>query len=500
MARSDVIKLELRSALEKRAAAVTALDALRTKAAEKDSDVTAEQVREAQAARDAFDGPIDTLREQLAEAQAEEARDAELGALLGTIPAQPGQRGPPAGSAAVLPGAERDVQMGAEPRTYSEHNNVSGERVSFFQDAYRAQFQSDTRSQERINRHRREVEVEREQAGQQDRATTTGSYAGLVVPQYLTDMVAPVLRNGRPLANMANRHQLPDRGMSLIIPRGTTGATTAVQATENTALSNTDEAVANLTVPVVTIGGQQDVSRQALERGEMIDAFVYNDLARAHAANVDTQVISGTGASGQMLGVLNTAGIGAATAFGAAATITNVNLKIAGAITAVTSAGSGIYPKCLIMSPRRWGWFLGQVDGSGRPVVVANQVANFNAAAIVTKPGETSADGNPINGGYFVGMHSSGLPVLVDLNMPLTVGTNNEDLILAADLYEYHLWEEGDGAPKELKFEQTNGGALTTKLVVYSYAAFTAGRYPAATAKVGGLDTTGSNGLFAPTF
>ncbi len=100
-----------------------------------------------------------------------------------------------------------------------------------------------------------------------------------------------------------------------------------------------------------------------------------------------------------------------------------------------------------------------------------------------------------------MGIHSSGLPVLTDLNVPTAVGaaTGGEDLVFASDTTEYHLWEEGDGRPTELKFEQTTGGSLTTKLVVYSYAAFTAGRYPGATGKIGGLDTT-TNGQVAPAF
>jgi hypothetical protein len=109
-------------------------------------------------------------------------------------------------------------------------------------------------------------------------------------------------------------------------------------------------------------------------------------------------------------------------------------------------------------------------------------------------------DPDPINGATFIGMHSSGLPVITDLNIPTNVGTLNEDVILVLDTQEMHLWEDGDGMPKQLSFEQTAGNNLTTTLVVYNYAAFTAGRYPAATGKVGGVDGTGGNGLIAPTF
>jgi hypothetical protein len=97
-----------------------------------------------------------------------------------------------------------------------------------------------------------------------------------MVPQYLVDQAALVARAGRPFANTCMGLQLPDQGMSLIIPRGTTGAATAIQATENSSVQNTDEVWANLTVPVATIAGQQDVSRQSLERGTPgIDQLIY---------------------------------------------------------------------------------------------------------------------------------------------------------------------------------------------------------------------------------
>jgi len=480
----EAVRAAISAAITARAAAQAGLDTVRNNAAS-----TAEEITAATAARDAHDSEIDRLTAREAEIVADEKRQTELETLQSRV--QPGT------------GAQRQMArpgdgVQREARTYTELTNQR-DKISFFQDAYRATVRMDAQARARIDRHADEVRVD--QSEQFERAVTTGSFGGLVVPQYLTDMAAPLLRFGRPLANASNRHQLPERGMSLIIPRATTGSATAVQATQNTALQNTDMAVTDLTVPVVTIGGQQDVARQALERGEHVDTFIYGDLARAHAANVDNQIINGSGSSGQMLGILNTSGISAATAYGAAITPTLFNLKVAGQITAVTSAGAGIWAKCLVMHPRRWGWLLGQVDTAGRPIVTANSIANFNAIANVTSPGQISADPDGINGYHFVGMHSSGLPVLTDLNIPTAVGaaTGGEDVTLASDLTEYHLWEEGSGLPTELKFDQTTGGSLTTKLVVYSYAAFTAGRYPLATGKIGGLDTT-TNGQVAPSF
>jgi HK97 family phage major capsid protein len=427
----------------------------------------------------AISGQVDTIDAEIAELKREMDSDEQLANLQ--------KRSEPA---ADLPAYDQVARVGSEPRTYSRESSANG--ASFFRDAWGFE-KGDVHARERIERHAREVKVHKELS---ERATTTGSFGGLVVPQYLVDMAAQTLRNGRPLANVVNRHQLPAQGMNLVIPRGTTGASAAPQTAENTAVSNTDEAWADLTVPIRTISGQQDVSRQALERGSGVDQLIYSDLARAYMANVGTQVISGTGASGQVLGILNTAGISSASAFGAAVSATNLNSKIAGASVAVWSAGQGIAADVLVMHPRRWGWLTGQVDTTGRPIVQANANIAFNTAAVGSATGDELGN-SPTP---FVGVHSSGLPVLLDLNIPTNVGTNLEDVLLAVDSDELHLWEDGDGMPRQLSFEQTAGGSLTTKLVVYGYVAFTAGRYPQAVAKVGGLDATAGNGLIAPVF
>lgn len=449
------------------------------------SETEAQVVADAQTARAAIDAEVETLKAQRAEYVAEQERDAAADKLQREF--QPG---------ADKPAYDKVARTGQEPRTYTRAKDRSGE-ARFFSDAFNAQ-RGVAAARERIERHGQEVMVEREMS---ERALNTGGIAGLTVPQYLVDMAAPVLRAARPIANVCAHHELPDSGMSLVIPRGTTGGSAAAQNGENTAVSNTDEVWANLTVPVVTAAGQAPVSRQVLERGEQMDEIIFGDLGRAHASVVGNYIVNGSGASGQPLGILNTAGIGAATAFGAAATAANFGLKVAGASYNVTSQGAGLFPKFLFMHPRRWAWMTGLVDSANRPIVEVSNTGLYNALAQILKAGQISADGdNFFTAAEVIGTHNSGLPVITDLNIPTNVGTNSEDVVLAADTNELHLWEDGDGMPRQLSFEQTAGNNLTTTLVVYSYLAFTAGRYPGATAKVGGLDTVAGQGLIAPTF
>ncbi|MFG3418739.1 phage major capsid protein [Micromonospora sp. NPDC048063] len=382
-----------------------------------------------------------------------------------------------------------------EERTYTREKTARGES-SFFADAYRAQFMGDQAAAQRLGRHSTEQAVEGE--GVQERATTTGSFAGLVPPQYLVDLYAPVQRNGAPLANLLDSLPLPPTGMTVSIPRATTGAAAASQATENSALQNTDEVWADLQVPVRTIGGQQDVSRQSLERGTPgIDLIVFRDLAAAYYSELDRQIIAGSGASGQMLGITNTVGISQASAYTAAATAQTFYTKTAGVLAAVAGAGTEIVPEFWLMHPRRWYWLTAQVDSQGRPLAVPLANGPGNALAVNTYPGGTSAD-NGQQPPRPVGIYH-GLPVYLDANVPTSVGTGPEDQVIAGDPSKGYLWEDNGGVPRQLKFEQTLGQNLTIKLVLFNYAAFTAGRYPAAFGVAGGNSGAGF-GQVAPTF
>jgi HK97 family phage major capsid protein len=483
----EQIRQRIRELLEQRAQHEHTVQQVRA-AVGADATPTPEQASTLRAARDAIvgiDAELDQAQAALTECLEEQTRNANAAALRASL----GQGGRPEGGARIT----------SEERTYTREKDRRGE-ASFFADAFRATQRGDAQARQRLERHDQELRVEGEAL--ETRAVNTGSFGGLIVPQYLVNLAARVIRNGRPFANSVTRLPLPEQGMTLTIPRGTTGAAVGSQATENSALTNTDEVWANLSVPVATIGGQQDVSRQSLERGTPgIDEIIYLDLAGAYHAEVDRQLLQGSGASGQMLGVLNTSGIAASTAFGAAVTAANFNTKVAGAIAAVAGAGVGLDPELIVMHPRRWGYLTSLSDTAGRPLVVPNAGAGMNVLAANSAPGGYSGgdDPNDFRAVNVVGS-MQGLPVITDANVPTNVGTNLEDVVLIMDADALLLWEDGDGMPRQLRFEQTLGQNLTTKIVAYGYAAFTAGRYPQGVAKVGGVDGTAGQGLVAPTF
>jgi hypothetical protein len=139
-------------------------------------------------------------------------------------------------------------------------------------------------------------------------------------------------------------------------------------------------------------------------------------------------------------------------------------------------------PNVIVMHPRRLAFILAAVDGQNRPLAVP--VPNFNG-----QPAFASGNGAPVygNSGYSI----AGLPVVTDANVITNNGAaTNEDLIYVGNTQELHLFEEGDGSPMMLRFEQPKGAELDVQMIVYGYSAFTANRYPNAWAYIGGTGLT----------
>ncbi|MBK6559906.1 MAG: hypothetical protein IPG16_22855 [Comamonadaceae bacterium] len=115
-----------------------------------------------------------------------------------------------------------------------------------------------------------------------ERAAGTSAFAGLVVPQYLTDPSPWLSRLSRPFADVCNRHDLPASGMTVNISRITTLTSAAAQTSENSSVSESNIDDTLLTESVLTVAGQQTLSRQALERGTGVEEVTLNDLMRRY--------------------------------------------------------------------------------------------------------------------------------------------------------------------------------------------------------------------------
>lgn len=352
-----------------------------------------------------------------------------------------------------------------EALTYSPENR----EVSFFSDAYRAERTHDTAAQDRIQRHMREVQVER-------RDITSSTLNGLVPPLYLLDQAATLARAMRPFANVLPGYALPANGMSVVVTKVTTGTATAAQTSQNTAAAETDLVTTDVTIPVVSIMGQQDVSRQAIERGAVTDSLIFADLIADYATRLDAQVIGGTGSNGQHKGILTvTAGTDSYAATTVAAFYGSVNAALARVATNRFAPATVI-----VMHPRRWHWLLSKSDSSGRPFVVP-------AAPVASNPvGLGMTEGTGVAGTL------AGLPVIVDANVPTNLGSStDEDRVIVTRLSDHALWE---GGLVTFSFDQSVNAPATIRLAVAGYSAFTAERYTSATSVVVGT------GLVAPTY
>ncbi len=472
----EELRARIREALEDRARRQAELDAIIAAAEERGdgalTDEEEEKLNEIRAAVRAIDEQVAEARDRIDQLEEDERRRKAAEEAAARFEPNPEERRQP------------HVRV-SEPPTYRR-----GGPHSFFADAYRAfgaKGGHDFDAADRLRRHQREMqELGVELRSDEARAVGSSLFGGLVVPQYLVDEFAPVLRNGRSFLNAVRREPLPEEGMTLVVPRGQTGVTVAAQATENATVSNTNvDYDWDLSVGVRTYAGQQDVSRQSLERGTPgIDRLVYADLVAAYASVVDADAINGAGTSGTHKGVLQSTGINGVTYTDTTPTVPEIWPKLADAIQQVAT-NRKMSANLIVMHPRRWAWFVAALDGQSRPLIVNDPSAAVNAM------GAAAAD---FGEGQLVGT-LQGLPVLVDANVPTNLGAGtNEDRIIVLRRSDPVLWEEGDGMPRELRFEETGAGGLTVKLVVYGYSAFTAERYAAAVSVISGT------GLVAPSF
>jgi HK97 family phage major capsid protein len=376
-------------------------------------------------------------------------------------------------SGAARPAYDRVARIGMEERTYRRDTDPQGGQ--FLRDVAKQYLYRDPQADMRLARHMDEERVERSQYIQ--RAAGTGAFAGLVVPQYLTDMYAPKVMALRPFADICNKHPLPPDGMTVNISRITTGPSVALQASENSSVSNTDMDDTLLTENVQTAAGQQTLSRQAIDRGTGIEDIVLGDLFRAYATTLNSTLLNQA-----TTGLTNVAS--AITYTDTSPTQEELYPKL---LEANASVEAGLLaqatPSHVIMHSRRWNW------------LQAKLTANH---PMFSQPGIDPQVAGANNGvGYNRGVRGllpNGNLVVVDNNIAtnLGAGTNEDEIyVVAAD--ECHLWEDPN-APVFIRAEQPAAASLGVLMVVYGYFAYSFRRYSGGNAKIAGT------GLVTPSF
>ncbi len=423
-------------------------------------NLTEEAVNTAVATRDAARATVNAERDELGRLEAEQARETELGELAARVA--------PTGSA--VRGHDMQARVTSEPRTYTRESDPAG---AGFERDVAAAFLGDYEARDRLSRHQQEERVERPG---QIRAAGTGAFAGLVVPQYLTDLYAPAAAARRPFADAIRNHPLPAQGMTVNISRITTATSAALQSSENSSVSETNIDDTLLTINVQTNAGQQTLSRQAIERGAGVEAVVLDDLFRRYHTNLDSTIINQA-----TNGLTNVATSVAYT--DASPTVAEAYPKIIEGLSGVEAAlldqASG--ENLAVMHSRRWYWMQNAM-GSTWPLITQPGVI---AQTLGANYGEAYGRG-------VRGLLPNGTPVIVDNNIATNLGGGTEDEIYLVDRNECHLWEDPN-APMYIRAEQTNAASLGVLMVVYGYFAYTHARY-AHSRKIAGT------GLAAPTF
>lgn len=366
--------------------------------------------------------------------------------------------------------APSGVTVTSEPEIY--RSGVGGK--SYFRDMWNARQNGDRDAMDRLQRNNKVRATE-------ERALTTVNGAGgeFVPPLWLEQQFVRLARPARITGNLVPTQPLPAGTDSISIPKVATGVTVAQQATQNTGVSQTDLTTTSVNSPVITLAGGQTVSLQLIEQSPLnVDDIILADLAAAYAQQYNNQILSGAGGAGNLTGILTLAGTNAVST--SAATLAGIYNAIANGIQQVHT-NRFLPPDTIIMHPRRWAYLLGQVDTTGRPLVVPNANSPMNAMG---------TDAGVVSQGY-VGT-IQGLPVYVDSLIPTNVGAGtNQDRIIVARFADLMAWE---GNVKAEAFPQTYANQLSVFVRLYNYMSFQPARYAKSISVIDGT------ALVPPTF
>ena len=438
---------------ENRQSKTSLIDATLTRAADETRDITEIELANIQALKLEIE-KLDERIEQISDLEIRKAKAAEL--------------------AASVDGQTVEKRSAAPARVISEeatYHERSGN--DFLADAIAAEFGGSYEARERITRYQRET-MEKRDSG-------TSNFAGLVVPQYLVSSFAQLRRAGRPTLDISTNSALPASGMTLNIGRLTTGVTSYVQSSENSAPTESSPDDTLLTVNVNTVASMFDLSKQAILRGTGVETQLLGDAVRSYQTKVDGLALNGSGSSGEHRGILNTSGINAVTYTDASSTWAEFFPKLVQAITDISTNFYGGATH-IVAHPSIIGCWLRALDTTNRPQF-GNTAGNpMNAAATFDRPAYDMG-----------GLQILGLPVIADANMPTNLGTGtNESAVIVGDFSESYIWEDNGGSPLYVRFEQPDGN-IAIRTVVFGFSAYTAGKYPTAFSAITGTGLIAAN-------
>lgn len=294
----------------------------------------------------------------------------------------------------------------SEPPTYHRRSENS-----YFRDLYSAALDADTTAIDRLERHGREMEHEQ-------RVNPSANTSTLVPPSWLIDETATANRPLRVLSNLVQQFPLPPGVRSINVPRLTTGTSTQPEQ-DLGPVSDTDFVDEGVSSIVTTIAGQSDVSQQLLDQsppGARADHVIFRDLTAAYDAQLELQMINGSGVGENLLGLLNQIPASNQITYTSAAPTGSAEIGPIGQAMAAIGDHRFVHPEVWLMRTARWAWLTSSEDANGMPFLIA--------------------DWGPSGQGL------NGLGVQFDNAIPATLGTGgNQDAILCARPSDIMLFE-----------------------------------------------------------
>ena len=170
---------------------------------------------------------------------------------------------------------------------------------------------------------------------------------------YLVELTGQAVAAKRPFADVCVKHTLPSEGMSLVLPTITTGTAVGNQTTQlaGTGIGAQSFNETDVTIPVKTAAGYQNLSRQVVDRGGRTSDFVLQDLMTRYATNLDTTLIN-EASTGLATIALATLGAYADTQ----PTGAKLYQKLLAAASGVESTLMGTNADVALMHSRRFAW------------------------------------------------------------------------------------------------------------------------------------------------
>jgi HK97 family phage major capsid protein len=300
--------------------------------------------------------------------------------------------------------------------------------------------------------------------------------ASFIPPLYMgAEWIEPALA-GRPFADAIPKIPLSPVGKRMDFPRIQTNPATGVQVNEADAVLEQDFDAETYSVNKVTIAGQNDVSIQALEFTDpSLDVVIMRELVRDYNHQLDSQLIYGTGTSGQHRGISTVV----TSDGGNTVTFSSGNgAALLGAIynglSQVATNQPGFEANTVLLHSRRAAWMASHRDANGNL---------FQQGQLFLAAGQQD--------GGFIGV-AAGLRILRDANIATNLGgSTNQDDVYVLDINELMLAE---GPQRTRVLQEVLSGTLQVRIQLYAFSAFAGGRRPKVITKITGA------GLGAPTF